>query len=355
MASTRRQLTPRQAFTLIAVVLAVALIALVLYLLFYMAPTGFTELVVDPGEGGLRPIMVISGPGTGENPSFSRPMGAAFGPDGRIYTVDTGNNRVCVFDDNGRFLFEFGGFGVAKPAPGAEASWEEGKLNSPLGIDIDDDGTVYVADFRNDSISVFDAEGAFLRRFPDPATRVGFGASGQDGTGIAVTDVAVRDGKVYATDTYQVVIFTTEGELLGQFGKPGLEEGDLDHPNGIDVDENGVIYVADSNHNRVTAFDPDGEVLWQVGERVTEMAREAEYTFGLPRDVALSEDETLLVVDAFEFDVAEIDETGIIARYGARGVEPGQFNFANSVDVRGSDVVIADKENDRVQVLELIR
>lgn len=353
--TSRWHLTPRQAFTLIGVVLAIALIALVLYLLLYLSPAGFTELLPDTGAGGLRPIMIIRGPGTGENPSFSRPMGAAFSPKGDIYAVDTENNRVCVFDDNGKYLFEFGGFGVAKPAQGVEATWDEGELNSPLGIDIDQDGTVYVADFHNDSISVFDADGTFLRRFPDPALVVGRGASGQDGTGIAVTDVAVLDGKVYATDTYQVLIFTTEGELLGQFGKPGLEPGDLDHPNGIDVDQAGVIYVADSNNNRVTAFDFEGAVLWSVGERVTEVAREVEYTFGLPRGIALTEDDTLLVVDTFEFDVAETAEQGVVARYGSRGVEPGQFNFANSIDIKGPYVVIADKENDRIQVLELVR
>ena len=72
------------------------------------------------------------------------------------------------------------------------------------------------------------------------------------------------------------------------------------------------------------------------------------------RDVA-NPRETLLVVDAFEFDVAEAAERGVLARYGTRGIEPGQFNFANGIDVRGSKVVVADKENDRVQVLELFR
>lgn len=351
----RWQLTPRQAFTLLAVVLGIALIALLVYLLLYLSPTGFTQLFAGEGEGELQPVMVIRGPGKGENPQFSRPMGAAFGPDGRIYVSDTGNNRICVFDEDGRFLFEFGGFGVAKPAPGVEATWEEGLLNSPLGIDVDEDGTVYVADFRNDSISVFDPEGAFIRQFPDPASVVGRGSSGQDGTGVAATDVAVADGKVYVTDTFQVLVFSAEGELLTQFGKPGPEPGDLDHPNGIEVVD-GTIYVADSNHNRVTAFDSAGEVLWTLGEPVREVSREVEYTFGLPRGIASGEDERLLVVDSFEFDIAELTTEGeLLARYGDRGTEPARFNFPNGIDAQGDLMVVADKENDRVQVLRLVR
>jgi hypothetical protein len=35
-------------------------------------------------------------------------------------------------------------------------------------------------------------------------------------------------------------------------------------------------------------------------------------------------------------------------------VEPGQFNFPNDVDAAGIRLVVADKENNRVQVVELV-
>lgn len=339
----------------IAFVLAVALLALIIYLLLAVEGGPLRSLFGET-RGNLRARVVIEGPGTGDTPDFERPMGAAISPSGDIYVSDTGNNRICVFNRRGRFLFEFGGHGVAKPAPGVDATWDEGELNFPLGIDIDEDGTVYVADFRNDSISVFDPDGTFLRRFPDPYAPTGLGSSGQDGGGIAVTDVAVRDGKVYATDEYQVFVFGTDGAVLDQFGKPGLEPGDLDRPNGIDVGEHGTIFVSDSNHNRVTAFTAEGEVAWTLGDPIAQVAGQAEYVFGLPRGLTLTSDGTLLVVDAFEFDLVEVGLDGILGeRYGSRGVEPGQFNFPNGIDESEGTIVVADKENDRVQVLELVR
>ncbi len=353
---TRRHISARQAFIAIAVVLAIALVVLLIYLLFLLEPGGFTERVNSEPQARLKALLVISGPGDSDVPEFSRPMGVAYGPDGRIYVADTGNDRVCVFDGRGRFKFEFGGFGIAKPAAGVEPTWDEGELSFPTGIDVDEDGTVYVADFRNDSISVFDADGAFLRRFPDPLERVGKGGSGRDGLGIAVTDVAARDGLVYATDQYQVFVFTVEGEFVTQFGKPGLGKGDLDHPNGIEVDSDGTVYVADSNHNRVSAFTSDGDVIWTLGDPVTQIAGESEYVFGLPRGVALAEDGSLLVADAFEFDLVEVSVDGeLVDRYGQRGVEPAQMNFPNALDTDGSKILIADKENDRVQVVEVER
>jgi len=339
-------------FIAMAVVLALALVALLLYLLFLLAPETFLSRGGDV-QSGLRPIMVINGPGRGENPTFSRPMGMAFGEDGRIYVSDTENDRIVAFDARGAFLFEFGGKGIAKPLPGAMNTWKEGLLNYPLGMDTDSEGNLYVADFRNDQIQVFDPDGEFIRRFPNPQEVVGKGSSGQEGTGIAVTDVAVHEGKVYATDAFQIFVFTDEGELLNQFGKPGTWEGDLDHPNGIDVGEDGTIYVSDSNHNRVIAFDEEGEVIWTLGEPVTEIAQQVEHTFGLPRGLSVLDDGSILVVDAFEFELVRISAEGEeIIRYGKRGVEPAQLNFPNGVAVDGDRIGVADKENDRVQVLE---
>jgi DNA-binding beta-propeller fold protein YncE len=347
-------LTPRQAYWTIAIALAIALLALLLYLLWLLSPHAF----VTRGGGaqsGLEPVLVLDGPGTGSQPTFSRPLGAAFGPDGRIYVSDTGNNRIVAFSASGRYLFEFGGLGVVKPAPGVDPTWAEGRLNFPAGIDVDENGDVYVADFRNDQIQVFDAQGTFLRRFPDPAAVVGKGSSGQEGTGIAVTDVAVHKGKVYATDSYQVVVFSDRGALLNQFGRPGSGPGQLDRPNGIEVGPNGTIYVSDSNNNRIVAFGPDGGMLWTSGEPIDQIEGRIDYTFALPRGIAYGEDLGLLVVDAFEFSIVQLTTGGtVVAHYGQRGTEPAQLNFPNGIDVRGTRMLVADKENNRVQLLELV-
>ncbi|MBA4371145.1 MAG: hypothetical protein C0418_06175, partial [Coriobacteriaceae bacterium] len=307
----------------------------------------------DPSLG-LESILAIGGPGAGARPSFEGPMGVAYGSEGRMYVTDSANNRVCVFSTRGRFLFEFGRFGVAKPLPGGKRSWEPGRLNYPLGIDVDEDGTVYVADFRNDCVEVFDSEGRFIRRFPDPSRRVGKGSSGQDGTGIAVTDVAVRNGRVYATDAYQILVFSTDGKLLEQFGRPGSGAADLDHPNGIAVAPNGTVYVSDSNHNRVTAFSPARAVLWTAGAPLGYSKAERPESLGLPRGLTVLDDGNILVADALNFELVLISPEGrILGRYGDVGAEAGRLGLPNDVDANGSDLAVAEKGNDRVQVVRL--
>lgn len=347
-------LTPRRAFGLLAIVLALILAGLVAYLFWFI---GRPESLVDlPAIQGIEPVWQVYGPGEGDLPLFDRPMGVAVGKGDRIYVTDSGNNRVCMFDANGRFLAQFGTLGIAKPAQGYQATYVAGSLNYPVGIDCDDDGNVYVASFYNDSIEVFDAGGAPLRRFPDPNLPVGRGSSGYNGTGIAVTDVAVSGDRVYALDAYQVFVFSTDGEYLMQFGKPGTSPGDLDHPNGISVSEDGeTLYVSDSNHSRVTAFSTEGEVLWQVGEISGGIDDRQVGELELPRGLTVLNDGSVLVTDAFAFSLVRISPEGeIVTSYGERGVDPAQFNFANDVEVFRSFIVVADKENGRIQVVRLV-
>lgn len=347
-------LTPRQAFGALAIVLALVLIALLVYLSYLLRPHALVQRGGQPVEG-IQPLFVIQGPGTGPQPTFQRPLGVAYGPNGNIYVTDTGNNRVCVFDRNGGFLRSWGGFGVAKPAPGGVYSWKPGRLNFPDGIAVGDDGSVYVADFYNDCIEVFDSTGSWIRRFPDPMKPVGKGSSGHDGRGIAVTDVAVVGGKVYATDTYQVFVFDTSGKLLEQFGKPGSGPGDLDHPNGVTASADGDIYVSDSNHARVTAFTPAGTAKWNVGRIPAGINDTSTAPLQLPRGLAQLPNGDLVVVDTLAFDLVTISPQGkVLSSYGQRGVAPGEFNFPNDVSVLGSTLAVSDKENNRVQVLKLV-
>jgi DNA-binding beta-propeller fold protein YncE len=346
---TKRYVPTRRILIAVIILLVVVLCALVQLILSLL---GTFQSPSNQSEAGLDSKVVIYGPGVGVNAMFKRPMGATFGKDGRIYVADAGNNRIVVFDSLGRYLFQFGGLGVAKPAPGVKASWRPGRFNYPTDIAADESGNVYVADFYNDQIQVFDADGRFLRVFPERDRPVGRGSSGRGG-GIAVTSLTVKAGRVYATDRYQVVVFDTQGKLLQQFGKPGTGAGDLDHPNGIAVVANQTI-VADSDHNRLLAFDAQGKRLWGLG-KPSGSALGADSDFPLPRGVTVLEDGSILVADALASKLIRVSPVGrVTASYGVRGTAPAELNMPTDVAAGPNNtVVVADKGNDRVQVLGL--
>ncbi len=85
---------------------------------------------------------------------FSRPTGVAVDQDGNLYVCDTLNNRVEIFDADGKFV---SAFGKAGDGPGYFAR--------PKGIAIDSDGHIWVADGQQDRVQVFNKEAQLLITF----------------------------------------------------------------------------------------------------------------------------------------------------------------------------------------------
>jgi tripartite motif-containing protein 71 len=358
--STRReQLLTRRALIVGNAVLGVILIASLAVLLWYFSPRGY---VTRGGEvtAGIRPVLAVEGPGRGQYPGFTRPMDAAVGPGGRIHVLDSGSSRVVILGPTGRYVREFGGFGTLNPFSGYEASWEEGLMNYPVGIDVDEDGTIYVADLRNGQIQVFDPDGVFVRRFPEPEVAVGDG-TGEE-SGISVTDVATANGLVVAADSTRLYVFTAAGELVRTIGGPGSDVLEFDGITGIDVTDDGRVYVADSGNNRIQTLTAEGEFLWSVGRSreagngASDTGSVSPYEFGIPRSVAVMGDGTIAVLDALESSVVLLTRDGqFIGRFGERGTAPGQLGDPDSIQAHGNRLLVSDTGNDRIQVLEVVR
>ena len=62
-------------------------------------------------------------------------MDAAVDAAGRVFVTDYSNHRVQVFDRDGRFLAAWGEYGT-----------DAGEFASALGVAVGGDGTVYVTD-----------------------------------------------------------------------------------------------------------------------------------------------------------------------------------------------------------------
>jgi sugar lactone lactonase YvrE len=82
---------------------------------------------------------------------FARPSGLAVDAEGNLYVADTLNDRIEIFDADGKFISTFGKNG---DGPGYFAR--------PKGVAIDGDGHIWVADGMQDRVQVFNQEARLL-------------------------------------------------------------------------------------------------------------------------------------------------------------------------------------------------
>ena len=176
----------------------------------------------------------------------------------RLFVTDSRNDRVQVFDRNGRAT------GMVLGAKGAE----EGKLDGPVGTAFDRRGRVlYVAEAGNRRVSAFDAgSGAFLFAFGRELTSPG--GIAVDGAGVVyVTDVGVRLVRRYAP------VRGANGAIrgarpAGAWGRAGTGPGEWTYPQAIAVDRRGRVYAIDQADDRGQVFSAAGVYLGPFGEDV---------------------------------------------------------------------------------------
>jgi DNA-binding beta-propeller fold protein YncE len=196
------------------------------------------QVVRELGQKG-----VVSDNADSPDPALN--PGKFYGPrdiavdNGEIYVVDTGNERVEVFAQDGTFLRAFGGFGT-----------DSGKMVEPTGIAIGPDGNVYVADSGNGRISVFTKSGSLVREIPmsqwqGQSTRTNYLAFGPTGL-------------LYATDPDAGAIDVIDpgtGTVVYTGSGPANES--IKQPSGIAVASDGTIWVVDTSASKVVHFTLD--------------------------------------------------------------------------------------------------
>jgi len=168
-----------------------------------------------------------------------------------VYVVDSGNDRIMVYDREGNYKFSWGNKGSGN-----------GEFSNPQGIALDRDENVYVVDHWNHRIQKFNANGAFLTQW------------GQDIGSNSLywpIDITIDNGGyVFVCDTYnhRIQVFDQNGNFIMSWGEFGLSLGRLNHPNGITTDLTGNIFVSDSDNNRIVKFsnttpisDPDSGLI----------------------------------------------------------------------------------------------
>jgi len=227
-----------------------------------------------------------------------------------LYVVDSGNNLLWKISPEGSvsgFVGERGGFGST------DGTGSVARFSSPAGAAVDQYGNLYVADSRNNVIRKI-APGGITTTFAGTAKDQG-GSS--DGPGASAqfnfpTGVAVdRSGNVYVADTGNSTIrkITSAGivsTFAGSAGAIGSADGvsaaaRFNSPEGVAVDQNGYVYVADSGNQIIRKVSPEGAVTTlagTAGQLGSADGTGSAAQFVLPDSLAVDADGNIFVTDS---------------------------------------------------------
>jgi sugar lactone lactonase YvrE len=304
------------------------------------------------------------------------PAGLAFDKSGNLYIADRNNNRIRKVDTSGTITTIAGTRTAGFSGDGGLAT--QAQLNLPSGVALDGKGNIFISDRSNNRIRVIDSKGK-IRTYAGSGND---GFSGDNGPALKASidrpfGIALdRKGNLYIADrrnnrvrkvNTQGIITTVAGDggyfMMGDNGP--AYRASIAGPTGVVVDDQGTLYIADRENNRIRAVDSQGMISTVVGTGQqdyngdSEVARDT--NLHLPFGVALNPDGKLLVVDRSHYRIRSIDlkrgSVKTIAGNGKKmfagdgGPATGaslSFPHGIAVDKKGN-VLISDKGNYRIR------
>lgn len=237
-------------------------------------------------NGSFVSILQRAATAKGANPKLWQPGGVAVGEDGSVYVVDSRNEKIQVFTKSNQFLREWSvplpsevavrnGRVVVTSIPGVSVFTTDGKLMSvwgkrgggaeefdtPNGVAIAEDGTVYISDSLNARVKAYKADGTLMWVWPKERTeatstgiRPAAGAAQlQVPTGLTLDG----QGRIVLADafSFELVVLqpsATGAKLVGRYGGFGSQDGLFVYPSGVDYDPvRDYFVVADTGNDRL--------------------------------------------------------------------------------------------------------
>jgi DNA-binding beta-propeller fold protein YncE len=202
------------------------------------------------------------------------PAGIALDTENRfVYVVDTQQDQVLVFDADSYKLLRRIGTGGKK-----HTLTSPGDFSLPTHVAVDKEGNVYVTDTLNDRVEIFDADGKFINEFGKPGDGPGHFARPKgialdcDGHIWVVDEIQNR-----------VQVFDKEGQLLIYFGEQGWYPGQFQAPYGIAYDkQNNRVITSEQFPGRVQVFRyvTDAEAAAEKARREAEPEKSAQKPVG---------------------------------------------------------------------------
>jgi len=303
----------------------------------------------------------------------------------KIFVVDSNNDRISVFENDGDFDFKYGTFcDIAEiqncndNADGANDDGD-GQFDNPLAIARDHLGKFFVVDSDNNRVQIFDDGGEFQSKF-------GSSDSGLDeylgsAKGIVIQE-STREILVSNIERDSISVFDEDGNFMFEFDSFDGND-DFQNPTNMIIDNSEqMLYVSDSGNDRIVIFElvtgtscPSGtdevvdgvcfvEEFGSLGTDVGEFNDPAGLAYDSTNDLLYVADSDNNRIQIFEIINGNTCPTGtdeivngvcFVEEFGSSGTGNGNFDtpMGIALDTTNDLLFVADSDNDRIQAFNL--
>ena len=262
------------------------------------------------------------------------PSSVAFDAVGNLYFADT--NRQVVYESSlAGVLSIVAGNGVQGFAGDGEAA-TSAQLNSPQGVAVGSDGTLYIADTGNQRVRAV-SSGLIT-------TYAGNGSVGFAGDGGPARNAAFRWPNALAIDASGALLISDAGNQRVRRISSGLIEtivgngtqgfagdggaatsAELDTPMGLTVGGDGRIFVADAHNQRIRVVATNGMIGTFAGTGVAGYAGDGGQAtaaeLSLPRGLIVTSSGAVIFADSNNQRMRMVNTSGTITTIAGTGVQ----------------------------------
>ncbi|HYL35778.1 MAG TPA: hypothetical protein VEV17_07695 [Bryobacteraceae bacterium] len=264
---------------------------------FRIAADGTTTVFAGSGEEGLS-----GDGGLAVNAALRNPLGLAVNANGELFIADASNTRIRKIALDGTISTVAGTFSLSSTGDGGPAT--AAAIGNPAGIAFDAAGNLYFSDAFNHVVRRIDTSGMI-------STYAGNGTIGFSGDGGLAT------------------------------------EAQLQRPLGLAFDSVGNLYIADSQNHRIRCVAPDGTITTVAGSASSGFsgdngaATSARLLF--PSDVKVDANDALLIADSSNGRVRRVAD-GIITTIGGGGPVDQEIGVATAVNLSAMSWLAMDQQ-----------
>lgn len=282
--------------------------------------------------------------------ALDNPQGVAVDSEGRIFISDSFNHRIRMIDAEGiiHTIAGSGFIGLGSGGDGGDGGIATtARLFNPYHLAVSVTGVLYVADSQNSRIRRLSPDYPSAYRIETYAGAnstglTGGGYSGDDGPAVrahmkALSDLALdSEGNLYIADTgnhrirkvdTKGVISTVAGRGIQGYdgdGGPALQAM-LKRPAAVAVDRNGLLYIADTDNQRIRKIDARGVISSIAGSGETGFAGDngqaVNAKFNKPQGIAVDGAGNLYIADSGNHRIRKVDANGLISTIAGSGVQ----------------------------------